>query len=294
MEPPKEKENPKKEERTLREIRHRFYENKFPKSDDVVMCQVININEYGVFVKLLEYENMNGFVTTSELSQKRFSSIAKIIKVNQRVPLIVLHVDEKKKDVDLSKRKLSRDETKICEDKFSKLRNIYFLIIDVCCKLPAIEPIETYVKAILHQSYENHETFYDNIITNPEQVTEKLDTVFKTEFINEINRRRIITPSVVELKIEIKSYSETGVTDIKNTLLSYQDFKGLEDYKIEAKIITPPSYYLRITSSKSSKDVMDILRKILKYYIHPASEKYHTSLVVHEPTIISQSSIKLS
>jgi translation initiation factor 2 alpha subunit (eIF-2alpha) len=38
----------------------RFYKNRLPETDDLVMVNVVNIEEMGVYVNLLEYNNTEG------------------------------------------------------------------------------------------------------------------------------------------------------------------------------------------------------------------------------------------
>lgn len=40
----------------------RFYENKFPKENDLVVVEVKNVVENGAYVNLLEYNNIEGLV----------------------------------------------------------------------------------------------------------------------------------------------------------------------------------------------------------------------------------------
>jgi translation initiation factor 2 subunit 1 len=38
----------------------RFYKSRLPETDDLVMVNVVNIEEMGVYVHLLEYNNIEG------------------------------------------------------------------------------------------------------------------------------------------------------------------------------------------------------------------------------------------
>lgn len=38
----------------------RFYKNRLPETEDLVMVNVVNIEEMGVYVHLLEYNNIEG------------------------------------------------------------------------------------------------------------------------------------------------------------------------------------------------------------------------------------------
>ena len=49
----------------------RFYEQKYPEVDDVVMVNVRSIADMGAYVHLLEYNNIEGMILLSELSRRR-------------------------------------------------------------------------------------------------------------------------------------------------------------------------------------------------------------------------------
>ena len=52
----------------------RFYEAKYPEVDELVMVNVKQIAEMGAYVKLLEYDDIDGMILLSELSRRRIRS----------------------------------------------------------------------------------------------------------------------------------------------------------------------------------------------------------------------------
>lgn len=98
----------------------RYYKNKFPEVDELVMVQVRQIAEMGAYVKLvspgslnpasqpanqitlhlsmvqLEYDNIEGMILLAELSRRRIRSIQKLIKVGRNEVVVVLRVDKEK------------------------------------------------------------------------------------------------------------------------------------------------------------------------------------------------------
>merc|ERR1711964_493887 len=72
----------------------RFYEEKFPEIDSFVMVNVKQIAEMGAYVKLLEYDNIDGMILLSELSRRRIRSIQKLIRVGRNEVVVVLRVDK--------------------------------------------------------------------------------------------------------------------------------------------------------------------------------------------------------
>ena len=109
----------------------RFYEEKYPDIDSFVMVNVRELRhsmlglvidsknrsnkyvlcsldlkcaclysgqiaEMGAYVKLLEYDNIDGMILLSELSRRRIRSIQKLIRVGRNEVVVVLRVDKEK------------------------------------------------------------------------------------------------------------------------------------------------------------------------------------------------------
>lgn len=56
----------------------------------------LQIAEMGAYVKLLEYDNIDGMILLSELSRRRIRSIQKLIRIDRNEVVIVLRVDKEK------------------------------------------------------------------------------------------------------------------------------------------------------------------------------------------------------
>ena len=57
------------------------------------MCRITDI---GIYVVLLEYNDIQGFIPASELSRRRIRSIPKLVQVGKIEPSVVTRVDEVK------------------------------------------------------------------------------------------------------------------------------------------------------------------------------------------------------
>ena len=56
----------------------------------------LQIAEMGAYVKLLEYDDIDGMILLSELSRRRIRSIQKLIRVGRNEVVVVLRVDKDK------------------------------------------------------------------------------------------------------------------------------------------------------------------------------------------------------
>ncbi|KAF9218823.1 hypothetical protein BS17DRAFT_719472 [Gyrodon lividus] len=117
----------------------RYYEQRYPEVDELVMVQVRQIAEMGAYVKLLEYDNIEGMILLSELSRRRIRSIQKLIRVGRNEVVVVLRVDREKGYIDLSKRRVSPEDITKCEERYMKSRAVASIMRHVASKLPSID-----------------------------------------------------------------------------------------------------------------------------------------------------------
>ncbi|KAL5496036.1 hypothetical protein ACEPAH_3129 [Sanghuangporus vaninii] len=117
----------------------RYYEQRYPEVDELVMVQVRQIAEMGAYVKLLEYDNIEGMILLSELSRRRIRSIQKLIRVGRNEVVVVLRVDREKGYIDLSKRRVSPEDIIKCEERFMKSKTVASILRHVASKLSSDE-----------------------------------------------------------------------------------------------------------------------------------------------------------
>lgn len=60
------------------------------------LTDMTQIAEMGAYVKLLEYDNIDGMILLSELSRRRIRSIQRLIRVGRNEVVVVLRVDKEK------------------------------------------------------------------------------------------------------------------------------------------------------------------------------------------------------
>ena len=63
----------------------------------------------GAYVKLLEYDNIDGMILLSELSRRRIRSIQKLIRVGRNEVVVVLRVDKEKGQPKIAERRVHTD-----------------------------------------------------------------------------------------------------------------------------------------------------------------------------------------
>ena len=132
----------------------RFYENRFPEIDSLVVVNVRQIADMGAYVHLLEYNNIEGMILLSELSRRRIRSIQKLIRVGRNEVAVVLRVDKEKGYIDLSKRRVAAEDVVKCEERFQKSKQVQSIMRHVAEKLNmSLEELHTAYTWPLYRKY---------------------------------------------------------------------------------------------------------------------------------------------
>ncbi|KAI9695691.1 MAG: hypothetical protein M1820_008454 [Bogoriella megaspora] len=233
----------------------RFYEEKYPEIDSFVMVNVKQIAEMGAYVKLLEYDNIDGMILLSELSRRRIRSIQKLIRVGRNEVVVVLRVDKEKGYIDLSKRRVSPEDIVKCDERYNKSKMVHSIMRHVAEKTNT--PIEELYQAIgwpLNKKYGHSLDAFKLSITNPDIWTEIEfpNEVIKDELLSYIGKRLTPQPTKVRADVEVTCFGYDGIDAVK-AALRCAEAKNTKDTQVKVKLVSPPLYVL--TSQTLDKNV---------------------------------------
>ncbi len=227
----------------------RMYEQHFPEIDELVMVQVRSIAEMGAYVSLLEYNNIEGMILLSELSRRRIRSINKLIRVGKQEICMVLRVDKEKGYIDLSKRRVSAEDVKMCEERFLRSKAIHSIVRHVATK-EGMEIEEVYKQAAwpLYAKYGHASEAFRMAITEPDVIfsaenVPHLVPQLRTALLAEIAAR--LTPTAVKIRadIEVTCFQYEGIDAIKRALLKGVDL-STDELPVTIKLVAPPLYVM--------------------------------------------------
>ncbi|CAK3973043.1 Eukaryotic translation initiation factor 2 subunit alpha [Lecanosticta acicola] len=224
----------------------RFYEEKYPEIDSFVMVNVKQIAEMGAYVKLLEYDNIDGMILLSELSRRRIRSIQKLIRVGRNEVVVVLRVDKEKGYIDLSKRRVSPEDIVKCEERYNKSKMVHSIMRHVAEKTTT--PIEELYQDIawpLNKKYGHAVDAFKLSITNPDvwnEVTFKSDLI-RDELQSYISKRLTPQPTKVRADVEVTCFGYEGIDAVKEALRK-AEAKNTVDTQVKVKLVSPPLYVL--------------------------------------------------
>jgi translation initiation factor 2 subunit 1 len=224
----------------------RFYEEKYPEIDAFVMVTVKQIAEMGAYVKLLEYDNIDGMILLSELSRRRIRSIQKLIRVGRNEVVVVLRVDKEKGYIDLSKRRVSPEDIVKCEEKYNKSKMVHSIMRHVAEKTET--PIEELYQNIawpLNKKYGHAVDAFKLSITNAEVWNEVTfaNNVIRDELQSYISKRLTPQPTKVRADVEVTCFGYEGIDAVK-TALRTAEAKNTAETQVKVKLVSPPLYVL--------------------------------------------------
>ncbi|KAI9833936.1 MAG: hypothetical protein M1819_003445 [Sarea resinae] len=224
----------------------RFYEEKFPEIDSFVMVNVKQIAEMGAYVKLLEYDNIDGMILLSELSRRRIRSIQKLIRVGRNEVVVVLRVDKEKGYIDLSKRRVSPEDVIKCEERYNKSKMVHSILRHVAEKTKT--PVEELYQTIgwpLNRKYGHAVDAFKLSITNPDVWTDItfINDHVKEELFSYIGKRLTPQPTKVRADVEVTCFGYEGIDAVKSAL-RMGEAKNTAENQVKVKLVSPPLYVL--------------------------------------------------
>ncbi|KAI0132058.1 eukaryotic translation initiation factor 2 subunit alpha [Xylariales sp. AK1849] len=268
----------------------RFYEDKFPEIDSFVMVNVKQIADMGAYVKLLEYDNIDGMILLSELSRRRIRSIQKLIRVGRNEVVVVLRVDKEKGYIDLSKRRVSPEDIVKCEERYNKSKMVHSIMRHVAEKTQV--PIETCYESIawpLNKKFGHAIDAFKLSITNPDVwsgINFPSETVAE-ELKSYIGSRLTPQPIKVRAQVEVTCFEYEGIDAIK-TALRTAEARNTEDNQVKVKLVSPPLYVLTSTCLDKNVGIATLEQAIVDIRNSIISAK--GSLIVKmEPKAVTES-----
>jgi len=230
----------------------RFYEQRFPEIDDVVMVNVRSIADMGAYVHLLEYNNIEGMILLSELSRRRIRSINKLIRVGRTEPVVVIRVDKDKGYIDLSKRRVSKEDIERCTEKYSKAKAVNSIVRHVAEILgfknnDELEELYKKTAWYFESKSKKQGTAYDyfkQAVADP-QLLDALGLEDNTKTVLLENIQRKLTQQAVKIRadFECSCFTYEGIDAVKDALRAGIAI-GSPEIPIKINLIAPPVYVM--------------------------------------------------
>ncbi|KAF7271592.1 eukaryotic translation initiation factor 2 subunit alpha [Rhynchophorus ferrugineus] len=250
----------------------RFYKEKYPKVDSVVMVNVRSIAEMGAYVHLLEYKDIEGMILLSELSRRRIRSINKLIRVGKTEPVVVIRVDKDKGYIDLSKRRVSAEDLEKCTERYSKAKAVNSILRYVAelLKYESDEQLEElYEKTAWYfeEKYKKNKAsaydYFKQAVSDPSILAEcDLDEKTKEVLLHNIKCKLTSQAVKIRADIDCACYEYEGIDAVKAALQAGLAL-STDELPIKINLIAPPLYVMT-TSTPEKQDGLRILNEAIE------------------------------
>lgn len=259
----------------------------------MVVVKVTSIGQISAYVNLIEYNNIEGMILLSELSRRRIRSINKLIRIDRIEYVVVLRVDKEQGYIDLSKRRVSMEEIRKCEEKVSKERAVNSILRHVAeiCQLD----LERLYEQTAWKLKKTHGTAYEAFklaVGNAEQVLKPLNLdegVYNT-LVDNIKLRLTPQPLKIRADVGVSCFEYEGIDAVKRALRVGLEL-STEEHEVKINLHAPPNYV--ITTQSIDKEAGIALVYLVIDAIKAKIEEEKGTLVVSmEPRVTSQEELK--
>ena len=185
------------------------------------MVNIVSVDPLGSNVKLLEYNNIEGFVPSSEYSRTRVRSVARLMQVGNSVVLQVTGVDEENGYIDLSKKFVTTEDKDSSTKRYKnslqvhgilrRLAETFHMNLKDLYKNFGWQMYKDYNHAIdAFQAFTKDNSLIDKYNIQPIELKEKFLEVLRHRLTSKIIK--------YEAEIDLTCFSFEGVDAIKTAL----------------------------------------------------------------------------
>lgn len=234
----------------------------WPEVGYIVIATVKKIESYGAYVGLDEYKGKEGLLHISEISSRWVRNIRNHVRQNQKVVLQVLRTDTDKGQVDLSLRRVNRDDRRKKLEEWKKARKAETLLVQVSNQL-GVDINELYdshaakLVDVYGSLYEGLETASKNGV---KAMHDAGITGEVAEVLAKVSQDKIIIKGVtIQGEIEMTSLGSSGVEDIRMVFIDAGTVAEEHDASIKITTKGVPKYRIELMADdyKRAEFAMD-------------------------------------
>jgi len=245
------------------DITTRDYENILPECGTATIVSINDLNEMGIYVSLLEFDNIEGLLLFSEVSRRRIRSISKLIKIGKKEIVSIIRVDIDKNYIDVSKRQITEIEI-----NYMKRKRNYGKIVNLISNNVARYFSLNFEETRLRWVWQIGRKFY-NLIKGF-KIISKANFFFISSIDLSINEQKIFMNFLkkkmptnvikVEVELEMSVFCSNGIEILKRSLINTKNNPLYSD--ICYKTLISPRYLIYLTG-ETKKKVLKLLIKFL-------------------------------
>ena len=228
----------------------------WPETGEMVVATVSRIESYGAYVTLDEYGGKEALLHISEISSRWVRNIRNHVREGQKVVLQVLRVDAAKGQVDLSLRRVNKDDRRKKLEQWKKTRKAETLLKQSAAELKAtpedlygeIVPKLTSVGLNLYDALEQAAKKGSGVFTDVDIKPKTADVLAK------VAKEKIVVKGVtIQGVFEITALGSRGIEEIKSLFEEAKEIGEKSEATTGIFTLGAPRYRIEVTSDDYKK-----------------------------------------
>ena len=239
----------------------------WPEVGELLVATVQRVESYGAYVSLDEYREKEGLLHISEISSRWVRNIRNHVRPGQKVVLQVLRTDLSKGQVDLSLRRVSRDEKRKKLESWKKARKAETLLAQAAQELGV--SLDSLYGSAGVKLVEGYGGLYEGLEAASKKGVDALREVgvevADAETIAKIAQEKIVIKGVtVQGVFEATVMSSNGIADIKDSFMKAEEVAQEHEATVKIYTLGAPKYRLELTA-EDYKKAEQALEQVVKY-----------------------------
>ena len=229
---------------------HMIKRKGLPRFGELVLCTVNKISPYAAWCTIDEYENLEGMIHISEVAGKWVHDIRDFVKQNKQYVVKVVKLDEEKSIINLSIKRVSKNEEKEKLNSFRKEQRAEKILENSATPLGKnLQQAYDEIGYLLQEKFGELSAAMEEI-KKDKTVLEKLNVSKKwIEILSEIVAKTLKDKEIfLKAELDIRSYNGNGINDIKNILSEVQK-SG-----VTVRYISAPKYRIELKTKDPRRD----------------------------------------
>jgi translation initiation factor 2 subunit 1 len=239
-----------------------YYSNSLPTPGDYVIVTLKSFSEGGVYVNLVEYENIEGFILLTQISRRKKRPDS-IFMFGKFYPVVVLSVNAAKKTIDLSYKDVKPTEIEPLLEDFDKKKRLYQICHDMISitKLPYDTVMNNTFRKFLQNKkiFDAISEFYENILDEPKLIGLLFEPGYESElkaYVENLKTRITVSDMSMKQDINLIVFDEDAITKLKSILSTDTNIKHTQLY------FMAHSTYQIIASGPTKEKCLKLLKKV--------------------------------
>ncbi|HLC92651.1 MAG TPA: translation initiation factor IF-2 subunit alpha [archaeon] len=193
----------------------------FPEPGEIVIGRITKVLDYGVFIELLEYDGLQGFVHISNVSSSWIKNIRNFVKEGQIRAGKVINIDRYKKQVDISLTKVSQNSQREKIEEYRQGKRAQKLIELLAQKVGA-KPEEAWAEVAepLLEKYDSLFDAFQALLITGESTLPEMAKKWVAPLVELVGSNFEVPEKTVRGRLSINVPGAGGVESLKKALLA--------------------------------------------------------------------------